>query len=269
MEIDKDEASMRSPHASSAAFVRRQVALDDLVTQAVNELTTRDRDRIALRITAVGMTVGGDRLRLRGAIGMAIRLALAGTRPQSKISVTLSRHVTRVVMSLQGPRRDDRATPPGIDLVMSVVEMHGGRTYAETTTASLRYLIELPVLERRRMRASALLVEQDLDHIGALTELLHQHGVLTDFATSGSEALQRLSKRPASLLIVDADLPDMTPVEVIDPARAAVPGLPAIIVSSHSEKLRPHAPLTAAGAMAYLRKPLDVSDLLHLIDHVR
>jgi CheY-like chemotaxis protein len=269
--MDTENDDVVAPPMTTLAgpqLVRRQVAIDELLAQAVNEMTTRDRDRITLRIAAAGITVAGDRVRLRGALGVLLRLALESVPRDSNVTVTLSRHVTRVVMSLQGRRRTDRGTPPGIDVVMNVVQLHGGRIYSETGSGSLRFLVELPVLERRRIRASALLVEEDLDHIAALTEILHQHGVLTDFATTGAEALQRLGKRSADILIVDEDLGDMTADAFVDAARTAVPALPAIIVGSR-RVTNDVAPSLANGAMAFLRKPLDVSDLLHLIDHVR
>src|SRR2546427_364660 len=82
-------------------------------------------------------------------------------------------------------------------------------------------------------------------------------------ASSGLEAIERLSLGPASLMILDLNMPDMHGLDVLRFLRAQqiCQGLPIIILTTRNDQESRSAALEA-GATLYLTKPFDPSDLL-------
>lgn len=88
-------------------------------------------------------------------------------------------------------------------------------------------------------------------------------GVLT--AASGEEAIVALESQPAvELLLTDVRLPGMDGIELIRQATELVPGLRVIVMTAFpSRDIRRTA--TAAGAVRYLEKPLDLPELRTIV----
>ena len=82
-------------------------------------------------------------------------------------------------------------------------------------------------------------------------------------ATSGLEAIERLSLFPASLMILDLNMPDMHGLDVLRFVRSqsSVRKLPIVILTTRSDDESRSAAL-GAGADLYLTKPFTPSDLL-------
>lgn len=114
-------------------------------------------------------------------------------------------------------------------------------------------------------RPLVLLVEDDESVRQALGRLLSisQLEVIA-FATAGDFLGYRRSRRPACLLL-DVYLPDANGLELTAELTASDPELPVLLMTARlSDGLRHRA--EAAGAFAFLVKPLD-SD--HLLDQIR
>jgi CheY-like chemotaxis protein len=118
---------------------------------------------------------------------------------------------------------------------------------------------------RGSLRGLSLLVVEDDDMIReALTELLRDEGALVTPAANGREALQELrSGRAPDLILLDLMMPVMDGWEFrvdqrADPTLAAIPII--AMSADMSAKAR------AIAADAYLRKPLDFSEL---VGHIR
>jgi len=59
------------------------------------------------------------------------------------------------------------------------------------------------------------MVEDDAATAAVVQEYLKEEGFAVDVAASGAAAVIRFKRRPADLLIIDYQLPDMTGVEVV------------------------------------------------------
>lgn len=109
---------------------------------------------------------------------------------------------------------------------------------------------------------SVLVVEDDFDLRDALVPILEYEGHRVVSAANGREALDRLQAMPLpSLILLDLMMPVMNgeafrAEQLRDPRLA---GIPVVVVSAH-----PAAEEHAArmGAVACVRKPFDVDDLL-------
>ena len=83
----------------------------------------------------------------------------------------------------------------------------------------------------------------------------------------GAQGLELARARPPDLILLDLHLPDLPGIEVLRRLQAdpALAGVPVVILSA--DALPEHiAEATAAGAAAYLTKPLDVPRFLAALD---
>jgi len=112
------------------------------------------------------------------------------------------------------------------------------------------------------VEASLLLVDDDPNIIQVLSRILSDYSTLR-FATSGADALQLSKEAAPDLILLDAQMGDMSGLQVcealkVDPALADVP---VIFVSSHQESELEVAVLQL-GAVDFIRKPFNAQQVL-------
>jgi len=125
------------------------------------------------------------------------------------------------------------------------------------------------VLGRHRpvpTKGSILLVDDELALLESLKQLLKEHfvgfSILT--ASDGIMARERLRQNPVSLVITNLNMPGMNGFQLLDHIKAHYPGLPVIILTGmHSPEKSELA--RRKGAVAYLRKPCRLEDLVGTI----
>ena len=115
---------------------------------------------------------------------------------------------------------------------------------------------------------TVLYVEDNRPNVRLLERLLARRpGVALLTASTGESALDIVRQRRPGLILLDLHLPDMPGDEVLrriwaDPATRSIP----VAVLSADATARQQQRLLAAGAVAYLTKPLDVLSLLRVVD---
>jgi FixJ family two-component response regulator len=98
----------------------------------------------------------------------------------------------------------------------------------------------------------------------ALKRLLRASGLEAEGYASGKEFLEASAQREPDCVVIDLHMPAMSGLQVLRALQAARRNIPMVIITAHD------APETreqcmAAGAAAYLRKPLDEHVLLGTI----
>lgn len=98
----------------------------------------------------------------------------------------------------------------------------------------------------------------------ALGRLLRASGLEVECYAGAREFLDGSAHRRPDCVVLDLHMPGMSGLQVLAELRRKVPPVPAVVITAHD------APETreqclAAGAVAYLRKPLDGSVLLDAI----
>ena len=88
-------------------------------------------------------------------------------------------------------------------------------------------------------------------------------------STTGKEGLEAIRRRPPSLILLDMHLPDVDGLDLLvqlkaDPGTAAIP---VVVVSADALPSRVKSALDA-GAERYLTKPVNVADVLKLVDEL-
>jgi CheY-like chemotaxis protein len=87
-------------------------------------------------------------------------------------------------------------------------------------------------------------------------------------ALQGALGLELAREHIPDLVLLDLDLPDMSGSEVLARLQAdpATEDLPVVIVSADATESQSKRML-ASGAHAYITKPLNVAELLNIVDH--
>jgi two-component system, OmpR family, response regulator len=106
-----------------------------------------------------------------------------------------------------------------------------------------------------------LVVEDDPETAGQLTEQLASSGYLVDLATSGSEALSRAGSRDYGVITIDRMLPDIDGIAVMRQLRDDGNPAPFLIISALGE-VDDRVRGLRAGGDDYLVKPFSFVELL-------
>ncbi len=115
------------------------------------------------------------------------------------------------------------------------------------------------------MPSSVMIVEDDSDCRESLAWVLEEHGHPTITAAHGEQALSTLATTAIlpALLVVDLVMPVMGGARLLQALRASPwASIPVIILSAGADVAQVAPRLGAAG---WLRKPVDIDDLLALV----
>lgn len=110
-----------------------------------------------------------------------------------------------------------------------------------------------------------MIIEDDNDIRGSIAELLTDAGIPTIQAENGLQALNLLAQgEMPALILLDLMMPVMDGFkfreqQLIDPK---VSGIPVIVMSADGNVADKQA---RTAALAYLRKPIDIQDLLEVV----
>jgi DNA-binding NtrC family response regulator len=116
---------------------------------------------------------------------------------------------------------------------------------------------------------SILVIEDDAAMLRALGKVLTSEGASVASASWVGEVMERLDENNGriDLIITDLRMPVMNGQSILRAVKAALPGVPVIVITAFgSPEIQTEC--RAAGAAAFLEKPLDTPQLLAAIDRV-
>ena len=116
-------------------------------------------------------------------------------------------------------------------------------------------------------RARLLVVDDEATARRALATLLTDEGYEVELASSGEEALEKLSKAPPDVLLTDVRMSGIDGVELLTRARVLDPGL-AVVVMTAFGTVRDAVRAMRAGAEHYVTKPIDFDELSVVLGRV-
>lgn len=110
---------------------------------------------------------------------------------------------------------------------------------------------------------SLMVVDDDRLVLATVTQGLRQAGYQVYAADSGEQALELLEQNPVDLVILDIRMPGLSGVELAERLNAT--GVPFIALTAYGEEDLVLA-LGELGALCYLVKPVDMSQLIPAIE---
>jgi two-component system CheB/CheR fusion protein len=245
--------------------------------------------------------VRGDVVRLTQVIDNLISNAIQFTQPPGKIFVELRAQGERVIFEVrdtgrgiapelfpeifevfrqakQDLARSGGGLGLGLALVKLLVELHEGwvRAHSDGLDCGAQFVIELPRIEPTREPANTsvsepgprriLIVEDNDDAAALLSALLQARGHEVAMAASGHEALERLERFDAEVILCDLGLPDgMSGYDLAEVLRGQ--GRDELLLVAISGYGRPQDKqrAKAAGFDDHLTKPVALASLEKLL----
>lgn len=114
-----------------------------------------------------------------------------------------------------------------------------------------------------RERPRVLVVEDDESFREVLVDFLDVSGYAVSSAIDGEEGLEKVDSERPAVVIADAMMPRLNGEELCAELARRPGGAPPVILISGDGRVVERA--TAAGARAFLRKPIDLHQLLALL----
>jgi signal transduction histidine kinase/DNA-binding NarL/FixJ family response regulator len=225
------------------------------------------------RIQLHGEAVGADRVR--------VKLLVASTGP------TLSQEevITLFTPLTRGQRaQETKAHGLGLGLALcrKLAQAMGGNVGVESARGitTFWFVAEFPLLNADNSEANApllkvagrlaLAIEDEPYNRFVLGYHLNRFGISPVWAEDGRSALAAAQNRAFDLIIMDWRLPDMDGDELLAKLRASSPTpLPPVVVVSAYSTANKRAASFAAGAAAFVSKPIDESKLAEAFGRCR
>lgn len=115
------------------------------------------------------------------------------------------------------------------------------------------------------MGRSVLVVDDEQSMRIFLTNILLKENYSVVTASSGAEAVNRVTCDEPDVVLLDLRLPDMDGMMVLEKIKKALPAVPVIIITAHGG-VQSAVEAMKKGAYHYLTKPFKVDELLIMID---
>ncbi|MBV8543650.1 MAG: PAS domain S-box protein [Acidobacteria bacterium] len=177
----------------------------------------------------------------------------------------------------------------GLAVTHQVVQRHGGEIFVESEVGlGTTFHIFLPLAAEDAGSAAVLpeaggeipeaggnhqqtggtvrvlLVEDDPAVSSGVSALLELEGLEVDVASSGHEAIERVSRALPDVMVLDVGLPDIDGTEVYRKVMVMHPGLPVIFSTGHADRGQLDE-LSPGGEVFYLLKPFEFGLLIETI----
>ena len=112
-----------------------------------------------------------------------------------------------------------------------------------------------------------LVVDDEPSQRELLGGFLAKRGWSVELAASGAEALAALHRTPVDLVLADYKMPDMNGIELLKASKQLNPEIPVVLLTAYGS-IASAVEAMKAGAYDYLTKPIDLEELVHLVDRI-
>jgi DNA-binding response OmpR family regulator len=103
-----------------------------------------------------------------------------------------------------------------------------------------------------------LVVEDDDEARGLLSEFLVEEGFAVETAPDGAAALAKLAEFPADILLTDLEMPGMSGADLIRRFHALEPDRPMMLMSAHWRSSELASVVDGDLEVTYIEKPIDL-----------
>jgi DNA-binding response OmpR family regulator len=112
---------------------------------------------------------------------------------------------------------------------------------------------------------SVLLVDDEKEFVTTLAERMQMRGLEPEVAFSGEQALEILENSIPDVMVLDLKMPGIDGLEVLRRVKKSHPQIQVIILTGHGSE-RDEAAARGWGAFDHLHKPVDINDLVRIME---
>ena len=116
-------------------------------------------------------------------------------------------------------------------------------------------------MKKRKKKLKVLLVDDEQEFAESLSERLELRDVKAEVALDGEQALEAMERDTADVMVLDLRMPGIDGIEVLRRVKRDHPDVSVVILTGHGTD-RDEQEALRLGASAYLKKPVDVDQLL-------
>ncbi len=303
--VSTDDSRERAFNSGAMAFIAKPVASTALIDEAFAQLRSfvkrghkrllllmapgAERERLAARLSVDDIEVEAcesrsevrRQLRSGQADCLVVQTAIADLQPGDLIEVMEERAVTRQLpIVLYGPEAfGTLAAWKRADGVFALREARSMERLLDTIYFFLhRSILGLPQEQRQAVHdlhnssrvlegKKALVVDDDMRNIFAVSTVLHDQGMRMASASNGREAIRMVKEDPEiDIVLMDIMMPEMDGITTMQEIRRLPDkrDLPIIAVTAKAMK-GDREKCIRAGAWDYLSKPVDTVHLLAVL----
>src|SRR5258706_15932189 len=110
-----------------------------------------------------------------------------------------------------------------------------------------------------------LIVDDEASQRAGLAGMVNAWGMHSDTASDGVEALEKLSRNPADVILTDLNMPGMDGLELLDKLRGMNDSPPAIVLTAYGSMESAVKTVHELGAFWFLEKPIQATALETLV----
>jgi len=120
----------------------------------------------------------------------------------------------------------------------------------------------------RKKKLKVLLVDDEKEFAESLSERLQLRDVKARVASDGEQALEAMKEDEADVMVLDLRMPGIDGIEVLRRVKKDHPDVSVVILTGHGTE-RDEEEALRLGASAYLKKPVDVDQLMGAVRQER
>ena len=114
-------------------------------------------------------------------------------------------------------------------------------------------------MEKKKLKV--LLVDDEKEFVESLSERLALRDLDADIAYDGEQALQAVKAGEPDLMVLDLRMPGIDGIEVLRKVKKSHPNVQVVILTGHGTD-KEEREAKKLGAFAYLKKPVDIDQLI-------
>ena len=117
------------------------------------------------------------------------------------------------------------------------------------------------------MKSKVLIVDDEIDSLELMQELFESKGYISDTATNGVEAINKIKLQEPDIVLTDIRMPEMDGMQLLNFLIKDHPNIPVIMITAHGT-VEAAVEAMRIGAKDYILKPIRLDEILAKVERI-